>query len=995
MEDSSDRGSIRAIDSNSVRKITTSQVVIDLPSAVKELLENSLDAGATAVEIRFKEYGLEGLEVIDNGSGITEKDLATVGLNHHTSKLTTFEDLRQLKTFGFRGEALSSLCALSKVKLQTSTSETEPRGWAVEFDKLGNPTSKKICSRSRGTTIAISELFYPLPVRQKQFAKDYKKHFAHAQTLLQAYGLISTSLTLKVYNQPGKGGKAVQFQTRSNGNVRQNFSDIFTAKAATTVIDLDLQLSINPDQVVMKAQVFSPDTPSDQEVTLIKVVGLISKPVHGQGRTSADRQFFYVNGRPFAPSKIPKSINEVYRQFNPNQYPVVLVNFILRTDAYDLNIDPNKRTVFIHSEHNLIEALKAQLDICFRPYRSTFLLSQTSTFPSRSSSSAQFEQTSVSQLAQRKGLIDQPSATQKIVFEPASKPEESQPVTKKRRLNEVTYGSTEITDERDVQTSSPLSDQAKDIPEKCDSALLTMDEPDLPLKLNNSEARLETASSKAGPSTTSITVTHSAKQVASGDTTEQWLPSAMRSAGNSSRNQTIPIQMTIDTSGASWSLTKSIQSDRNFMAGAQTKRKKSTSKPRLDSMQRMKDRLQKFTRGSGVAEIESEDGSNDDAEDDEEDDREDQAEEAKDEEVEVEEIEVTEMKSDAEELEKGVCRPEDEEMMAEEEEVTETARTSRSSTIDHDNIKVSSSHSDESSLSTTRKAPSQWRDEIQSGQISGEVVVNLDMDDLERVWSRRLRVTESDSVTDRTQELVAAGIGESEAEAEAALSRTVHKSDFASMKIIGQFNLGFIIVGLGEEDVLIVDQHASDEKYNFERLQRETKLSGQRLLTPRILDLPAAEELTAMEHRDLLEMNGFGISIDEDAPVGQRLKLVAQPVSRDTVWGPSDLEELINLIRNSDRAAGSDGKSLSGAPPLRPSKTRKMFASRACRSSVMIGDALTSGQMRSILDHMGMMEEPWACPHGRPTMRWLTRCEDQKEVDSRGKVKELLEESFC
>ncbi|KWU43745.1 hypothetical protein RHOSPDRAFT_13742, partial [Rhodotorula sp. JG-1b] len=206
--------------------------------------------------------------------------------------------------------------------------------------------------------------------------------------------------------------------------------------------------------------------------------------------------------------------------------------------------------------------------------------------------------------------------------------------------------------------------------------------------------------------------------------------------------------------------------------------------------------------------------------------------------------------------------------------------------------------------------------------------------------------------------------------AEATLSRVVSKADFDAMQVVGQFNLGFIIARRRVEmadsselhdDLFIVDQHASDEKYNFERLQAETVIQSQRLLAPRVLNLPSADEITAMEHLDMLRLNGFDVEVDENAGVGERVKLTAQPVSRDTVFDVGDLEELVEMIATSG-----------GTEVVRPTKARRMFASRACRKSVMIGKALNHKQMTTILQHMGGMEQPWACPHGRPTMRWVS-----------------------
>ena len=199
--------------------------------------------------------------------------------------------------------------------------------------------------------------------------------------------------------------------------------------------------------------------------------------------------------------------------------------------------------------------------------------------------------------------------------------------------------------------------------------------------------------------------------------------------------------------------------------------------------------------------------------------------------------------------------------------------------------------------------------------------------------------------------------------AEERLSLTVSKADFSRMRIIGQFNLGFILAVRPDEnnndELFIIDQHASDEKYNFERLQATTVVQNQRLVQPQFLELTAIEEELILDSQGPLERNGFVVSVDEsgDLPVGHRCKLTSLPMSREVTFSSRDLEELLVLLNDSKDA--------------RPSKVRKMFAMRACRSSVMVGKNLTNKQMERLVRNMGTIDKPWNCPHGRPTMRHL------------------------
>ncbi|KAM7295853.1 mismatch repair endonuclease PMS2 isoform X4, partial [Ixodes scapularis] len=196
------------------------------------------------------------------------------------------------------------------------------------------------------------------------------------------------------------------------------------------------------------------------------------------------------------------------------------------------------------------------------------------------------------------------------------------------------------------------------------------------------------------------------------------------------------------------------------------------------------------------------------------------------------------------------------------------------------------------------------------------------------------------------------------AAAENELAKEISKDMFGQMEIIGQFNLGFIVAKLGD-DLFIVDQHAADEKYNFERLERDTVMKGQKLLAPQPLELTAVNESVLIENREVFEKNGFAFEVDESQPSGCKVKLVSVPASGSWQFGKEDVDELIFMLSDNPHTV------------CRPSKVRQMFASRACRKSVMVGMPLTSATMGKVVSHLGELHHPWNCPHGRPTMRHL------------------------
>nr|QDO16351.1 PMS1-like protein [Lingulodinium polyedra] len=233
------------------------------------------------------------------------------------------------------------------------------------------------------------------------------------------------------------------------------------------------------------------------------------------------------------------------------------------------------------------------------------------------------------------------------------------------------------------------------------------------------------------------------------------------------------------------------------------------------------------------------------------------------------------------------------------------------------------------------------------------------------------------------------------------------KSCFSQMRVIGQFNLGFIIAALrtkGKDDdepgragaaapagslqLFIIDQHASDEKFRFEGLNRESRIDRQPLVTPHHLQLTPAQEQLAESHRQVFQLNGFELRRDEARPPGRRLRLASLPSCQGLVFGEKDVHDLLYNLEEAEaeqsRPSTQDASARGGLLDLsghralwsstalpRPPKVWQLLACRACRGAVMIGKALRVAEMEKILANLSSLQQPWNCPHGRPTMRHL------------------------
>ena len=205
--------------------------------------------------------------------------------------------------------------------------------------------------------------------------------------------------------------------------------------------------------------------------------------------------------------------------------------------------------------------------------------------------------------------------------------------------------------------------------------------------------------------------------------------------------------------------------------------------------------------------------------------------------------------------------------------------------------------------------------------------------------------------------------------------RKLNKNDCIKMEIIGQFNKGFIISKLNS-DIFIIDQHASDEKYRFENLMKNFKIKSQRLLIPKTMKcLTIQQEITIIDNLDIFESNGFKFNINKRKNNGKRIELIALPMSLNPKskisyeFNENDVLELATLLSENGRFILTNNNNKNDI--IRPTKVKTVFAYKACRSAIMIGKSLTKNEMRNVLNNICKLDQPWNCPHGRPTMRHL------------------------
>ena len=316
-------GRIAVLDDNMINMIAAGEVIERPASVVKELLENSIDAGATQITVEIEQGGLQLIRMVDDGCGMDADDLALAFEPHATSKLRTSDDLAAIRTMGFRGEALASIGSVARVSVTSRTAEAIG-GHVIETD-CGRRSDVRPCSAVVGTTFEVRNLFYKLPARRK-FLKTPSTEFSHIKEHFTRIALAHDSLDLTLRHN----GKDV-YRLLSGQSVRERIAILFGRELAEDLLS------------------------TSRAERGMQIRGLMGRPV--DARASGKYQYLFLNGRFIRDKFILHAVKEAYRGLmEPNKFPVVFLFIAMPPEDYDVNVHPTKTEVrfdnanLVHSE---------------------------------------------------------------------------------------------------------------------------------------------------------------------------------------------------------------------------------------------------------------------------------------------------------------------------------------------------------------------------------------------------------------------------------------------------------------------------------------------------------------------------------------------------------------------------------------------------------------------------------------------------------------------
>lgn len=942
--------------------------------------------------VRLFNKGLDIIEVSDDGEGVPPTSRSALATPHATSKIEAFQDIyRNKTTFGFRGEALNSLANLSGKLVIATRTKDDPTAQKMEFRRDGSMVMDSIVSMPRkiGTTVAVLGLLQAVPVRRRDLEQRIQHHRSKLIQLVTGYAIFSTGVRVNLMDISSAGKeKTVLSTTLNSASLQDTVSSVIGAKFLVNMSTISIDLS----QAIAAS---GEETPSGSAsaASSWKVAGLISAA--RASRVLAKGQYFSINRRPVDLPKVARLLNETFRAFVGERAPSFVLEFTLPGAVFDVNLSPDKRQVLLNCETEIFQAIRKA--VC------ELWASQTEgQFKRDDSLAAGFggeveglyggdeeigDSSSNSRLFHRRyAFVHDPNTAvakelddgQRRADYESSSP--GRPLRQQRTADFVhLHREPDVVDGAGMQLK-PVSLILDPCNEKNISSAGTNIGDEKPKRPRVQPSTADYTARSASWAGSSMAVTPSPafrvgaavcgrenssnklnddiehpKLQTEPATTQSTERSAEPSTSWAERRQWHDVQAKFGRSGSD-DVDAVLK-----LAASPDSAKADSATPSSDEVANARYKCKSFGLERFGFQVDQKEFSG-------------------------------RRVSDESDVSKKHCQE-----AADIAPGRHSVTKNRGSGTQLPNIPLarrleSDARTGGSSL------PTVWS----SFQATNDVVFASISDRL-AVRSRKRRIHDG-AAGQGTAGSIFGPLSEGSLQpslTSSATTVTLSKDDFRGMTVVGQFNMGFILARSETGNLWILDQHACDEKYNFERLCRDTVLHEQTLIAPMALELSWSEETCVLDHMDIFEANGFRFVYDESKPPRHRLALTALPHSgardgRNAVqYGKDDVLALISILGSDDDTAavavsggtGTDGTGLYGNNAVRRyatgvrngesadkivarlPKTIAMLASRACRGSIMIGTALSEKEMGKIVKRMAEVEHPWNCPHGRPTMR--------------------------
>ena len=326
---------IQALDADVVNKIAAGEIIISPVNALKEMMENSIDAKSSAIDILVKDGGIKILQITDNGCGINKDDLPILCERFTTSKLATFEDLNKISTYGFRGEALASISHIARVTVTTKTSE-DKCAWKVSYAQGKMIDVPQPIAGTNGTTILVEDLFYNMPSRLRSL-RSTNEEYNKILDVVGRYAIHSSNIG---FSCKKFGESRFALTVKASLSTPDRIRTVFNSSVAGNLIDFQIT---NPE-----------DIPLNEVTAFISDLNYLSK--------KSISPIFFINNRLVTCDPLRRSLNQCYSNFLPKgSKSFIYMSILIEPSSVDVNVHPTKREVrFLHQDE-IIEAISSRV----------------------------------------------------------------------------------------------------------------------------------------------------------------------------------------------------------------------------------------------------------------------------------------------------------------------------------------------------------------------------------------------------------------------------------------------------------------------------------------------------------------------------------------------------------------------------------------------------------------------------------------------------------
>ncbi|XP_035689756.1 PMS1 protein homolog 1-like [Branchiostoma floridae] len=338
--------SLQALPAATARLLSSTLVITSVFSVVKELVENSLDAQATSVDVKLESFGFDRIVVSDNGSGISRADAEFMAQRHYTSKLSHQADLDSLETYGFRGEALGSLCAVADVTVTTKTA-ADDFSMIYTLDRQGKITNSKPAHLGQGTTITVTNLFKNVPVRRQYYSapKRRKEELKRVEDIMMALGVIKPDVRFSLIHN-----KCTVWQKNKYPDHRTALRTVLGTGTMALLQGVEHR-NVEPQ---VDVQGFLPKPGADPQAVT---------------RATTDRSFVFFNERPVQMKGVEKLVRQYYHGSTSDgassRHPIIFLSIKVPPAEIDPNVEPNKTKVLLHNNDSILSVIEEMLQTVY------------------------------------------------------------------------------------------------------------------------------------------------------------------------------------------------------------------------------------------------------------------------------------------------------------------------------------------------------------------------------------------------------------------------------------------------------------------------------------------------------------------------------------------------------------------------------------------------------------------------------------------------------